>query len=131
MRRSLSECPVCDSRLEVTELTCPACQTTLQGKFDRPPLARLAPERQAFIETFIRCRGVIRDVERALGISYPTVRARLDDAVDALASVQKGDAAPMGTKLDPARESRRKAILKKIEAGELAAEDGAELLRHI
>lgn len=142
LRRNISECPVCDTTLNVTELTCPHCQTRLQGQFDRPPLIRVAPEHQAFIEIFVRCRGIIRDVERALGISYPTVRARLDAAVDALeialtepdASASSGPAPPThpaDAPPDPARKGRRRAVLRQVEEGSLEAAEAAEILRHL
>lgn len=121
MNRSVQQCPVCDSGLKVTELTCPECETRLRGEFPPPPLARLPREHQAFVETFVRCRGVIRDVERVLGVSYPTVRARLDAAVSALEAVIAEDTAP------PTR-ARRAAILKQVADGTLTAAEAAQLL---
>ena len=141
MRRNITACPVCDHTLEVTEMACPACQTRLHGRFDRSPLTRLAPEHQTFIETFIQCRGIIRDVERALGVSYPTVRARLDNVVEALEDMQqeirqeiavRSSAARVASVAErsPAREARRRAILQQVETGDLEAEEAAEALRH-
>ena len=132
MARRVTACPVCDAPLEVTELTCGVCRTRLHGYFPPPPLARLAPEHQAFIETFVRCRGVIRDVERALGISYPTVRARLDAVVDALEDVlRSGDS---GTDSSPSareREARRRSVLQQVEEGSLEPDEAAEILRRL
>lgn len=127
-KRRITACPVCDAPLEITELTCVSCKTRLAGQFPPPPLARLASEHQAFIETFLRCRGVIRDVERALGISYPTVRARLDAAVEALESVVAEEAADQDTKK---RERLRKEILRHVEEGKLSPADAAAKLRHL
>lgn len=123
MNRSPQQCPVCDEPLRISELSCPACQTRLCGEFPPPPLARLAPEHQSFIETFVRCRGVIRDVERVLGISYPTVRARLDAAVGALEATL---AAP-----PPDNAPRRRAILRQVEEGTLTPADAARLLAEL
>ena len=124
--RRITACPACDAMLQVTELTCIACGTRLAGEFPAPALARLAPEHQTFVETFVRCRGVIRDVERALGISYPTVRARLDAAVDALEVVLAAE---------PEREAllgeRRRAVLEQVEEGLLTPEEAAERLRYL
>ena len=83
-RRNIVECPICDTSLYVSELSCPACQTRLKGQFPTPPLAQLSVTHQEFIQTFVECRGIIRDVEEVLGISYPTVRARLDAVIEAL-----------------------------------------------
>lgn len=131
--RQVTCCPVCESSLHIAGLACDACGTTVGGRFPLPPLARLAPEHQAFIETFIRCRGVIRDVERALGISYPTVRARLDAVVDALENtLEQPYLAP--PPLPPAplvndREERRRDVLRLVEEGTLSPKDAAKLLQ--
>ena len=125
MKRSLHQCPVCDTGLKVTELTCPSCETRLQGEFPPPPLARLPQEHQAFVETFVRCRGVIRDVERALGISYPTVRARLDAAVTALETVFAQESTPAS------HYQRRREILRQVEEGTLTATEAVALLAQL
>ena len=120
MNRSPQECPVCEGPLRVSELSCPACRTRLCGEFPPPPLARLSAEHQSFIETFVRCRGVIRDVERMLGISYPTVRAKLDSAVNALEATLADTPAP--------ENPRRRAILSQVEEGTLSATEAVALL---
>ena len=128
MPRQVTQCPVCDAPLRVTELSCARCETRLHGDFPPAPLARVGAEHQRFIETFVRCRGIIRDVERVLGVSYPTVRARLDAAVAALeVAVQDGVAdRPADAE---GREARRRALLRKVEDGLLEPEAAAEELR--
>ena len=121
--RRITVCPSCDSSLEVTELSCTLCQTQLRGVFPPVPLARIAPEHQQFIETFVLCRGIIRDVERTLGISYPTVRARLDAAVGALEEASRPAAKP-GIKT-----KSRGDILRQVASGELTPSEAAERLR--
>ena len=68
----------------------------------------------------MRCRGVIRDVERMLGISYPTVRAKLDSAVNALEATLADTPAP--------ENPRRRAILSQVEEGTLSATEAVALL---
>jgi hypothetical protein len=131
MARQVTACPVCDAPLQVTELTCAACRTRLHGHFPPPPLARLAPEHQAFIETFVRSRGVIRDVERALGISYPTVRARLDAAVEALEEVLRSGGSAPDSGAARKREARRRSVLQQVEEGSLEPDEAAEILRRL
>lgn len=131
MLRQITSCPICDSALRVTELTCSECETRLHGDFPPGPLGTLASEHQAFIETFVRCRGVIREVERALGISYPTVRSRLDATVEAL---EIAVAAAAGAKskeitVPHSVSERRRSILHQVEDGLLEPEEAAELLR--
>lgn len=137
MVKQVTRCPVCEGVLHVSELSCVACATSLRGRFPLSPLARLTPEQQSFIETFVRCRGVIRDVERALGISYPTVRARLDTVVEALGQAM-GEAyeipvpAPPLPPMETAeREVLRRDILRQVEEGTMSPGQAAGLLRHL
>jgi hypothetical protein len=121
MRRSLTQCPVCDSSLSITELKCRQCNTAVRGSF---PLTEcgfcaLPPEQLSFLELFLRCRGNLRDVERTLGLSYPTVRARLD----ALLAGRGYTASEAGPSAD-----QRKEILEALHAGEMTAEEAISLL---
>src|SRR4051794_21992077 len=110
MRRTVSQCPVCDESLAITELRCRECGTALRGEF---PLTRCAfcelPQDQIkFLELFLRCRGNMRDVERSLGLSYPTVRARLDALLTNLGyTPTEATTSPMD----------RQEILEELEAG--------------
>ncbi|RYG15768.1 DUF2089 domain-containing protein, partial [bacterium] len=70
--------PVSGGALVVTELEGPESGITIRGRFELPRFARLNAEQTRFLETFLRCRGMLNSVERELGISYPTARARLD-----------------------------------------------------
>jgi len=91
----------------------------IDGDFAPTALARLDADHQAFVEVFLECRGVIRDVERVLGVSYPTVRARLDDVVEALTAVRsEGVASPRD----------RRSVLEAVAAGRLAPEDAVRIL---
>jgi hypothetical protein len=74
-------CPACHETMEITELTCPNCETQLKGTFKTSGLNRLAKEQLHFVEIFIKCRGNIKEVERELKISYPTVRSRLEQVI--------------------------------------------------
>lgn len=118
----LSACPACSARLKVARLTCPDCGLAIEGDFRTSRLALLAPEQQQFAEIFLAARGNIREVEQILGISYPTVRKRLDEVVEALGA----EAIEAATD-----QSRRNEILGRIEKGELSAKDGARLLREL
>jgi hypothetical protein len=80
--------------LETRELECAACSTTVRGRWAATPLGRLTAEQQAFLLLFVRARGNLSEVERALGVSYPTVRAKLDDLITALGEPAGGPAAP-------------------------------------
>src|SRR3954451_19296123 len=77
-------CPTCTGPLEPRELHCPVCATTVRGRWSPTLLSQLTSEQVTFLQLFVRSRGNLSDVERALGFSYPTVRAKLDDLIAAL-----------------------------------------------
>src|SRR5438477_12463080 len=77
-------CPVCSNALSVTRLQCEHCGTGIEGSFGLGRLQALTPEQLQFVETFIKARGKIKDVERELDISYPTVVGRLNEVVRAM-----------------------------------------------
>lgn len=116
-------CPACSSRMTVTELTCPVCDTRVQGNFAAPGLHRLTTEQLQFVEVFLRCRGNIKEVERDLKISYPTVRSRLDQAIAAM-----GYAPPASTDDADVRKSATEA-LDGLDSGALSFEDALQLLK--
>lgn len=84
MRKLPTTCPSCDSHMTITELACPECSTRVQGTFEGSNLLRLNAEQMYFVEVFLRSRGNIKEVERDLKISYPTVRSRLDQVIESL-----------------------------------------------
>lgn len=119
MKAVLGRCPVCAELLKVTRLECEACGTRIEGDFSLGRFHSLSPEQLQFVETFVRVRGNIKDVERELGVSYPTARARLDAVIRALGfEVPTED---HGTE-------RRKEILRELADGKIAADDAVRLL---
>jgi hypothetical protein len=122
MRPIILKCPSCDSNLTVSQLRCPECEITIEGEFAPPALLKLTGAQIDFVEVFIKNRGVIRDVERELGVSYPTVRARLDEVIAALGysarSANDGDSTA----------SRRRAILADLKEGRLTPEEALAAL---
>ena len=85
-------CPVCSNAMTVTRLHCGQCGTGVDGVFSLGRLQTLTPEQVQFVETFMRCKGKIKDVETELGISYPTVVSRLNEVVRTMGfEVDEGD----------------------------------------
>ena len=116
----IARCPICTESLQVTRLECDGCGTRLEGSFALGRFHRLTAEQLEFLEIFIRARGNFKDVERELGISYPTVRARLDAVIRA-----RGFASGA----EPDRDAeRRKEILRELADGRIAPDDAAALL---
>lgn len=120
MARFVGACPSCDSAMVVRRLECPSCGVAVEGRFDAGPLARLSREQLSFVETFLRARGKIKDVEEELGISYPTVVSRLNDVLVAL-GFEAGE--------DPRDAERRQRVLDDLSSGRLTAAEAAEQLR--
>ena len=80
-------CPSCSSGLRVKQLACPDCGTTVHGGFLLPALARLGSEDQAFALAFVLGSGSLKEMAKLYGVSYPTVRNRLDDLIARLKEI--------------------------------------------
>ena len=83
-----THCPGCAAALQVVRLGCTECDTAVIGGFDLPPLARLALEDQTFVLRFLQIGGNLKHMAKLYGVSYPTLRNRLDALVEQLAPVQ-------------------------------------------
>ena len=117
------KCPVCNEEFSITKLTCTSCGSELTGYFDGGRFYSLSDDDQYFIEVFVKCRGSIKEVEKELGISYPTVRGKLDDVIKKL-GYQVNESSDE-------REERVSEILEKVEKGELSPVKAAELLKQL
>lgn len=114
----LVDCPVCGDKLKAVKLTCGTCGTSIESEFTLSKFEQLSSDHLQFIEIFLKCRGSIKDVERELGISYPTVRARLNDVIKSL-----------GYDVEEERSNDVKSIIDKIESGEITPEDAVKKLK--
>ena len=101
----------------IERMRCAACATAVEGHFALEWPAQLSREQLAFVKVFVGCRGKIKDVEQALGISYPTVVSRLDAVVARL------------TPPPEPRRARRLKILEQLSAGTIGLEEAERLLR--
>jgi len=113
MKRLPTTCPSCGSQLEIAELHCPACGTTVRGAYPLDRFAALSAEEEQFLLTFLAARGNLKEVQDRLDLSYPTVRSRLDKVLASL-----GLAA--GEK--PARKPDVMDLLDKLEAGDMSVD---------
>ena len=123
MPEMLTRCPVCGGEMRVLRLRCVACDSELAGSFSLGKLLQLSPEQLRFVEVFVKNEGTIKNVEAELGISYPTVRARLREVIRAL-GYEPGEEAP-----GPIPPDRRRQILDDLAQGRVSADDAARLLR--
>jgi len=122
----LQLCPVCGEMLTVTELHCRSCDTTIHGHFQFGRLAQLNADHLQFVETFLQSEGKIKAVEARLGISYPTVRARLRDVITAMGFTPEPDAPE---EPDSASEADRRRILEDLASGNISSDEAIALLR--
>ena len=84
-------CPACKEPLKVKVLVCENCQTEIDGLFDLPQLTQLQVEDQNFILQFIKASGSLKEMAKLLGLSYPTVRNRLDEIIERVKLAENPD----------------------------------------
>jgi hypothetical protein len=127
----ISTCPVCSNELTITRLHCGSCGTTLEGDFNVGRFGRLNRDQLALLESFLRSRGNLREMERELGISYPTVRSRVEALVRALGFGARADAEPDDDDTATVRvgTDNREAILQRLARHEINAEQAAVAIR--
>lgn len=138
----IATCPVCSGELTIARLHCRSCGTALEGEFGVGRFGRLDHEQMGLLESFLRSRGNLKEMERELGISYPTVRGRVDALIRSLglsdgmpeADDDFGDSLTDGfpDKADPTDSAaKRRAILERLARKEISAEDAAVALREL
>lgn len=121
-KKLLHECPVCGKNLRVRVLQCPGCQTRIEGNFEPTvsPIFYLSGKELEFVELFVKVRGNIKEVEKALGISYPTVRNILDSIIST-----------MGYQVKRTPDAKqRMEIIERLEKGQIDAAQAEELLKN-
>jgi len=114
----LCKCPVCSSKLKVTRLKCDECGTMVENQFELSKFDYLNSEQLYFIEVFLKSRGNIKDVEKELGISYPTVRAKLDEVITSLGY----------TVIKQKPSVDKKDVIDMLEKGEITADEALIML---
>jgi len=114
----IGECPICESDLIVTKLKCTNCSTEISGEFRLSKFNYLSKEHLYFIEVFIKNRGNIKQVEKELGISYPTVKRNMDEVIVSL-----------GYKVSNQDDLKKEEIFKRLEKGEITALEAAKLIK--
>jgi hypothetical protein len=118
MRKILERCPSCGGELEVRGLHCASCDTDVHGHFTPCPFCRLTVEQATFLQLFVQSRGNLTEVEKTLGVSYPTVRGKLDEIISLI-----------GAPAARAPRPDRRSVLERIATGELTPERGLAELR--
>jgi hypothetical protein len=118
LRQAPRACPVCGSVLALTRLTCTSCETEISGQFESCEFCALSPEDRDVLRVFLASRGNMKELERHLGVSYPTARARFDALLARLGLEPPKPAAPS-----------RVELLERVARGELGVDEALEELR--
>ncbi len=116
---SSSRCPYCQQAMTVSRMTCHACNLSVEATFPTARLANLPTEHQRFIEIFILSSGSLKEMAEQTGVSYPTVRSRLDKVIAALRE-------EIGR-----TQTTKGSILDAVSEGKLSAEEAAKLIKAI
>ena len=119
----IHQCPVCEHALHVTRLECSHCETTIENHFNLSKFATLSKDQLHFVEVFLVSRGNIKEVEKTLNISYPTVRAKLNEVI-----------AKLGCDFDSDEKTinhhRKREIIALLESGEISADEAIKQLKN-
>ena len=134
-------CPSCNGQLYPRTLVCDSCGLKVEGDFVMNEFGSLTPDELHFLRVFIYCEGRIRDMEAALGVSYPTVKGHLASIKQKLnlsgprfqgAAREVGTAREHGTAADgqvPLEDAPADEVLEKLESGEISYKDAVKLLK--
>ena len=124
MRKLIEHCPACGGELLVTQMNCTSCETIIQGRYKPCNFCNLSPDSLHFLESFVRNRGNVKEMERELGVSYSTVRGKLNEVIQEL-----------GFEIKPVEYeeivSRRREILDQLDRGEIKATEASEMISQL
>ncbi len=109
-------CQNCGGELKINRLSCGDCGLSVAGRIALPRLARLSGADREFVEMFVLAAGSLKEVGRMMGLSYPTVRARLDRIIGRLKELDEGS------------QAERMGIIRRLERGEISVEEAAREL---
>jgi len=119
IHRAPTDCPVCGDQLAVTRLGCASCGSELAGVFASCDFCALSAADLEMLRVFLTSRGNMREVERHLGVSYPTARLRFAQLLGKLG---------VGDEQDPPAGLTREQILSEVASGALSPADAQNLL---
>lgn len=120
MGKIITQCPSCKSTaLQVTKIECLECNTQFSGQFTIPSLLKLQEEDLQFVLDFVKCSGSLKEMASRQGVSYPTLRNKLNALIEILEQVN------VQTK------NSKEDILKLVEEGKLSAADAAKMLNKL
>ena len=126
MRKLIEQCPACSGEMIVTQQSCTRCETVVMGRFKPDIFSRLSSESLNFIIVFVKNRGNIKEMERELGLSYWSIRNRLNEVIAELGfETEVEDAAATQAT------QQRQDILARLESGQLSVEEATAQLAQL
>lgn len=128
-------CPVCGDEMELTRLGCPSCGTELSGSFEACEYCSLPGDDRELLRVFLSSRGNMKELERHLGVSYPTARARFDALLGRLGMgpAPEEPVTPVGAPAGVRNGSQRPspahlAVLQRLARGEIDVQGAEEAI---
>lgn len=118
MANLVTKCPSCGKAMKVASIACGECSIRIDGDFNLPHFLSLSHEDQEFVLNFFRARGVIKEMEKIYGVSYPTIKSRWGQVAKALNMDVSEDTS-----------QTRMQILESLKAGEISADEAAKKLK--
>ncbi len=118
-RRPPLNCPVCSERLALTRLSCPSCATELSGAFVTCEFCGLTDEDREVLRVFLASRGNMKELERHLGVSYPTARARFDTLLGKM-GIERASATSPSSRLE---------LMEQVARGEIDVDEALQRLQ--
>ena len=115
----IHECPFCKEKVGIKKLECLKCGISFEGEFYTSPVMALSEEQQSFVELFILSSGSLKEMAKILGVTYPTIRSRLDEIINNLKKEMKK------------RDDYKKDILEKVNKGKITPEKAAEIIKSL
>ena len=125
MLKLFEQCPACGGSLVITEIQCSNCHLKMQGEFKPGLFSTLSDDQLTFVRAFLRVRGNLSEMEKVLGVSYPTIRNKLEEINQTLERAEQTPVIALPSN------NERSAILNKVAAGELDAAQALELLKDL
>jgi len=125
MLKLFEQCPACGGDIVITEIQCSNCHLKMQGEFKPGLFSTLSDDQLTFVRAFLRVRGNLSEMEKVLGVSYPTIRNKLEEINQTL---ERAEQTPV---ISLPSNNERNAILNKVAAGELDATEALKRLQEL
>ncbi|KNF07130.1 hypothetical protein CLPU_23c00130 [Gottschalkia purinilytica] len=115
-KETIGKCPICSNKITITKLHCEYCDTTIEGSFYLCKFCQLNSEEKNFLEIFIKNKGNLKEIEKEMGLSYPTIRNKLENIIESLGYKDES-------------KSNKKDIASKLSSGEITTMEAIDLLK--